>query len=61
MTGPRLVLDGGMVLLTGYGAVEPRTGSGVLSIASVLSIPDGWLETNRLSLFTWVTWEWLAE
>ncbi|WZZ45396.1 hypothetical protein YC2023_041655 [Brassica napus] len=23
MTGPRLVLDGGMVLLTGYGAVEP--------------------------------------
>ncbi|KAF2619963.1 hypothetical protein F2Q68_00040032 [Brassica cretica] len=25
MTGPRLVLDGGMVLLTGYGAVEPST------------------------------------
>ncbi|KAF3507725.1 hypothetical protein F2Q69_00007648 [Brassica cretica] len=24
MTGPRLVLDGGMVLLTGYGAVEPN-------------------------------------
>ncbi|WZZ90091.1 hypothetical protein YC2023_118670 [Brassica napus] len=23
MTGPRHVLDGGMVLLTGYGAVEP--------------------------------------
>ncbi|WZZ64663.1 hypothetical protein YC2023_076033 [Brassica napus] len=40
---------------------DPWTSSGALSMASVLSVLDGWLETKPSLLVTWVTWGWLAE
>ncbi|KAF3603781.1 hypothetical protein F2Q69_00036145 [Brassica cretica] len=42
-------------------AQEGVTGSGALSMASILSVLDGWLETKPSLFVTWVTWGWLAE
>ncbi|KAF3527831.1 hypothetical protein DY000_02040677 [Brassica cretica] len=42
-------------------AQEGMTGSGALSMASVLSVLDGWWETKPSLFVTWVTWRWLAE